>query len=53
MSKKNKKVKVVDKKETCGGQCEHDEIMIAIGYLPEGDGGEHAEIMREIMGYDE
>lgn len=30
---------------------EHDEIMIAIGQCPEGDGSEHGEIMREIMGY--
>ena len=51
MSKKKKK-KVVCKDEIYeGGQCEHDEIMIAIGQLPEGDGSEHAEIMREIMGH--
>lgn len=30
---------------------EHDEIMIAIGHMPEGDGQEHAEIMHEIMGH--
>ncbi len=30
---------------------EHDEIMTAIGHPPEGDGQEHAEIMREITGH--
>jgi hypothetical protein len=32
---------------------EHDEVMRAIGHLPEGDGQEHAEILEMIMGGDE
>lgn len=33
-------------------QQEHDEIMTAIGHPPEGDGGEHGEIMAAIRGED-
>ncbi len=28
---------------------EHDEVMLAIGHIPEGDGSEHDEIMNEIL----
>ncbi len=42
-------------KQTEKPKQEHDEVMIAagLGFAIEGDGQEHAEIMREILGYED